>query len=230
MRDGTIVQSGKYNELLEAGLDFGALVAAHENSMELVEKSGHISEDTPSDAPKSPGSKNKAIERVKSEKSSLEKSKSQKGSSKLVEDEERETGRVNLAVYKQYCTEAFGWWGVAVVILVSLLWALSTLSGDYWLAYETSSEHPFTPHLLISVYAVLAVISCLLIGARAVYIAFLGLKTAQSFFNRILNSILHAPMSFFDTTPSGRILSRVSQSIGHSQKFCHPNLLLIFCF
>ncbi|KAF9613138.1 hypothetical protein IFM89_005709 [Coptis chinensis] len=38
MRDGMIVQFGKYNELLDFGTDFGALVAAHETSMELVEQ------------------------------------------------------------------------------------------------------------------------------------------------------------------------------------------------
>ncbi|KAL0388789.1 UNVERIFIED_CONTAM: ABC transporter C family member 14 [Sesamum radiatum] len=37
MRDGKIVQSGKYNELRDSDLDFSALVAAHETSMELVE-------------------------------------------------------------------------------------------------------------------------------------------------------------------------------------------------
>ena len=38
MRDGTIVQSGKYNDLLACGMDFSALVAAHETSMKLVEQ------------------------------------------------------------------------------------------------------------------------------------------------------------------------------------------------
>ncbi|MFS7901701.1 putative ABC-type xenobiotic transporter [Helianthus anomalus] len=37
MRDGMIVQSGKYDELLESGLDFKGLVSAHETSMKLVE-------------------------------------------------------------------------------------------------------------------------------------------------------------------------------------------------
>ena len=36
MRDGTIVQSGKYNNLLASRMDFSALVAAHETSMKLV--------------------------------------------------------------------------------------------------------------------------------------------------------------------------------------------------
>lgn len=48
-----IVQSGRYQELLESGLDFGALVAAYESSMELTEMSTNISADNPQ-APKSP--------------------------------------------------------------------------------------------------------------------------------------------------------------------------------
>ncbi|CAL5437258.1 unnamed protein product [Camellia sinensis] len=36
MRDGVIVQSVKYNDILQSGVDFQALVSAHETSMELV--------------------------------------------------------------------------------------------------------------------------------------------------------------------------------------------------
>ncbi|XP_021726872.1 ABC transporter C family member 14-like [Chenopodium quinoa] len=210
MRDGTIVQSGKYNELLEAGLDFGALVASYQTSMDLVETSSHTSEDKQEEAPKSLISENKSLERVKSEKKSLSKTNPQKGTSKLIEEEEREVGQVSIDVYKQYSTEAFGWWGVAAVVLVSLFWIVSLFGSDYWLAYETSEDHTFTPRLFITVYFIVGIISCLLVTARAFVITFLGLKTAQGFFDQILGSILHAPMSFFDTTPSGRILNRAS--------------------
>ncbi|KAL7185949.1 hypothetical protein ACSBR2_027829 [Camellia fascicularis] len=40
---------------------------------------------------------------------SVEQSNSDRGTSKLIKEEERETGKVSLNVYKQYCTEAFGW-------------------------------------------------------------------------------------------------------------------------
>uniref|UniRef100_A0A0A9GY35 ABC transmembrane type-1 domain-containing protein n=1 Tax=Arundo donax TaxID=35708 RepID=A0A0A9GY35_ARUDO len=40
-------------------------------------------------------------------------------------------------------------------------------------------------------------------------VTFSGLQSAQAFFNKMFDSILRAPISFFDTTPSGRILSRV---------------------
>ncbi|XP_059310593.1 ABC transporter C family member 4-like, partial [Lycium ferocissimum] len=210
MRDGKIVQSGKYEELLELGSDFGDLVAAHGNSMELVENStGASGENLPQTphqlTPKSP---QKSQDEANGESSSID--QQPKGSSKLIDDEERETGHINFDVYKQYCTEAFGWWGVAAVVIISIIWQGSTMLSDYWLAYETSTDHIFNPSLFIDVYSSIAGICCIFVVARSFLVTFLGLKTAQRFFDQILDSILHAPMSFFDTTPSGRILSRAS--------------------
>ncbi|KAI8561656.1 hypothetical protein RHMOL_Rhmol04G0357300 [Rhododendron molle] len=207
MRDGMIVQSGRYQELLESGMDLGALVAAYETSMELAEMSTTISADSPQ-TPKSPITPLSRGESI-GENRSLDQSQSEKGTSKLIEDEERETGNVNSEVYKQYCTEAYGWWGVAAVIVTSVFWQLSFMGGDYWLAYETSESTVFRPSLFLGIYLAIAGVACVSVVIRAFLVAILGLKTAQKFFSQILHSILHAPMSFFDTTPSGRILSRV---------------------
>ncbi|PWA56771.1 multidrug resistance-associated protein 4 [Artemisia annua] len=208
MRDGMIVQSGKYDELLESGLDFKDLVSAHETSMQLVDMKGTTSEDTPPtpiQSKNAPEEKNdKALERSKS--SSII------GTSKLIKEEERETGRISLGVYKVYVTEAFGWWGVIIVFLLSLMWQGSNMASDYWLAYATSDERAssFNPSLFIKVYTAIACLSFLLVFGRTISSTVLGLQTCQIFFKQILHSILHAPMSFFDTTPSGRILSRAS--------------------
>ncbi|KAK8565475.1 hypothetical protein V6N12_059037 [Hibiscus sabdariffa] len=209
MRDGMIVQSGKYNNLLDSGLDFGALVASHETAMELVEAGNNMPGENSNKTSKlSQGVSNLGEANGESQ----DKTNSNKGDSKLIKDEERETGKVGLHVYKMYCTEAFGWWGVAAVLLISLSWQGSQMTADYWLSYETSAERAlsFNPSVFISVYAILAVVSIVLITIRAFFVTLMGLKTAQIFFGQILQSILHAPMSFFDTTPSGRILSRAS--------------------
>lgn len=205
-----IVQSGKYNHLLESGLDFGALVAAHETSMELVEGGATMPGEN-SAKPKSPRPSSNHGEAANGESNTPDQPKPDNDNSKLIKDEERETGKVSLNVYKVYCTEAYGWWGVVLVFLLSLLWQASLMAGDYWLAYETSEDRAmsFDASLFISVYAIIAVVSFVLVTFRALFCTLLGLKTAQIFFTQILHSILHAPMSFFDTTPSGRILSRV---------------------
>ncbi|XP_072974881.1 ABC transporter C family member 14-like [Typha angustifolia] len=211
MQDGMIVQTGKYNELLESGSDFAALVAAHDNSMELVERSAPV---TGIGDPQSTTLYQPATNRTKSNKEgeSAISPKAENGNSKLIKEEERETGQVSFHVYKLYITEAWGWWGVVAVLTVALLWQGSQMASDYWLAYETSDEigTSFHPSIFIEVYVILALVIFVLVTLRAFLVAYLGLKTAQSFFKQILDSILRAPMSFFDTTPSGRILSRAS--------------------
>ncbi|KAG7967290.1 hypothetical protein I3843_08G093500 [Carya illinoinensis] len=186
MRDGMIVQSGKYKVLHDSGMDFTALVATNETSMELVEASTTLlGENSPQFPKLSETSSNHG--EANGENNSLDQPNFNKGTSKLIKEEEREAGKVSLHVYKLYCTEAFGWWGVA------LRGAMS-----------------FNPSLFISVYATIAAVSLVLILIRSFSVSFMGLKTAQILFAQILHSILHAPMSFFDTTPSGRILSRAS--------------------
>lgn len=215
MRDGAIVQSGRYDELLQSGSDFAALVAAHDSSMELVEQNSTAHANQEQEPRKSEKS---AINREQSntENGSIMSPKTEKkeGNSKLIEEEKRETGHVSWKVYVAYITQAWGWWGAALALLVSIVWQCALLASDYWLAYETSENNAslFRPSLFIEVYSIIAVISVILAAVRCYLLAELGLITAQIFFRQILNSILHAPMSFFDTTPSGRILSRVRSS------------------
>ncbi|CAH1440804.1 unnamed protein product [Lactuca virosa] len=210
MRDGKIVESGKYDQLLESGLDFKALVSAHEASMQLVEMGAKTTE-TPSPRPLQKSPSHNPMEEDEKE---LERSKSSSiiGTSKLVEEEERETGRISSSVYKVYLTEAFGWWGVIIVLFFSFAWQGAQMASDYWLSYETSDTRAssFNPTLFIQVYISIALLSFLLVFGRVISSTIIGLKTSQSFFTQMLHSILHAPMSFFDTTPSGRILSRAS--------------------
>lgn len=205
-----IVQSGKYDDLLASGMDFSALVAAHDTSMELVEQGAVITGENLNKPLKSPKAASNNRE-ANGESNSLDQPKSGKEGSKLIKEEERETGKVSLHIYKLYCTEAFGWWGITVVLIFSLLWQASMMASDYWLAYETSEERAkmFNPSLFISIYAIITAVSIILVVIRSYIFTLLGLKTAQIFFTQILRSILRAPMSFFDTTPSGRILSRV---------------------
>ncbi|CAI0389109.1 unnamed protein product [Linum tenue] len=214
MRDGMIVQSGKYENLLKSGMDFGALVAAHENSMMSVNMNNSTTGEYTQQTQQS--SENSLVQ-VKPNGESIHSDpedgysefSSEDDYSKLIEEEEKETGHITWELYTQYCTKAYGWWGVAIMVLVTLMWQSSLTGSDYWLAYETSPGRPFTPLIFISLYWVIIGVSCLCILARAYFVSHLGLAIAQRFFNEMLQSILHAPMSFFDTTPSGRILTRV---------------------
>jgi ABC-type multidrug transport system fused ATPase/permease subunit len=44
-------------------------------------------------------------------------------------------------------------------------------------------------------------------------VSLIGLLTSEKFFKNMLHCIMRAPMSFFDSTPTGRILNRVSADL-----------------
>ncbi|KAM0900896.1 hypothetical protein ACQ4PT_020359 [Festuca glaucescens] len=210
LKDGMIVHSGKYNELLKAGTNFTALVAAHDSSMELVETATPEAQKDDLHLPIShqPSSKTNRSSNGNAGASITVVVKSENGSARLTKDEERASSHVSFDVYKQYMTKTWGWWGVAAVIFVSVVWEGSVVASDYWLSYETSGE--FQASMLIQVYAIIAAVSVVLVSMWFFLVVFISLQTANRFFKQILHSILHAPMSFFDTTPSGRILTRAS--------------------
>ena len=121
-----IAQSGKYDELLEAESGFSALVAAHDSSMELVEQSRH--------------SQPAAVLRISSLRSrSIGKGEKmiiapeiEATTSKIIQEEERESGQVSWRVYKLYLTEAWGWWGIVGIFALSLVWQGCDMASDYW--------------------------------------------------------------------------------------------------
>jgi ABC-type multidrug transport system fused ATPase/permease subunit len=129
-------------------------------------------------------------------------------STKLIEEEERSTGHVSLGVYWLYLTAAFGGAIALAVVVIQCVWQALLVSGDYWVAHQTGLQH-FNPYRFISVYSILAFACAFCVLARAILIAFMSLTTSQGFYLRMLRSLFRAPMSFFDTTPLGRILSRV---------------------
>ncbi|CAL5035557.1 unnamed protein product [Urochloa decumbens] len=210
MRDGMIAQSGKYDELLQAGSDFASLAAAHDSSMELMEQSQQaekIEHSQPAAVVRIPSLRSTSI--GKGEKVVVTPG-AEAATSKIIQEEERESGQVSWRVYKLYMTEAWGWWGVVGMIGLALVWQGSDLASDYWLSYQLSGSTLFDPSIFIGVYVVVAVFSMVLEVIKTLLETVFGLKTAQIFFNKMFDSILRAPMSFFDTTPSGRILSRAS--------------------
>lgn len=71
--------------------------------------------------------------------------------------------------------------------------------------------------------------SCLPSLSSPVLPASFGVRSSFSLHGRVLRSVFKAPMSFFDTTPTGRILSRFSKDI-HTVDHEIADYLDIFVF
>jgi ABC-type multidrug transport system fused ATPase/permease subunit len=131
------------------------------------------------------------------------------GSANIIDDEERAIGQVDWRIYWAYCTKVLAGSHVIALIIIQTCWQGLQIASDFWLAQSTSAQESFVPSRFISVYAELAMGSGAFVLMRSLLVAFVGLKTAQHFFLDMIRSVFRAPMSFFDATPTGRILSRV---------------------
>jgi len=65
----------------------------------------------------------------------------------------------------------------------------------------------------LGIYAVFGVAQSVLAMSSSFSLATVGIFASKLIHNRLLVNILRLPMSFFDTTPSGRILNRFSKDI-----------------
>ncbi|KAI9182639.1 hypothetical protein LWI28_027429 [Acer negundo] len=233
LREGRIIQAGKYDDLLQAGTDFRTLVSAHHDAIEAMDIPNHSSEDSDENLTldgcvvldkKCDSAENNIDSLAKevqdgasaSEQKAIKEKKKAKRSRKkqLVQEEERVRGRVSMKVYLSYMAAAYKGLLIPLIILAQVLFQFLQIASNWWMAWanpQTEGDQPkVSPMVLIIVYMALAFGSSWFIFVRAVLVATFGLAAAQKLFLKMLRSVFRSPMSFFDSTPAGRILNRVS--------------------
>ncbi|KAL2896839.1 ABC transporter C family member 3 [Bienertia sinuspersici] len=200
MKNGRISQAGKYNDILASGTDFMELVGAHKNALSQFEPKVINKPSVDSDK--------KAFE----EEGEVVKADGMMG--QLVEEEEREKGRVGLSVYWRYVTTAYGGALVPFILMAQILFQVLQILSDYWMTWATpvslDAKRNVDAKVLLVVYVGLAMGSAFCVLVRETLLQTAAFKTATSLFSSMHSCIFHAPMSFFDATPSGRILNRAS--------------------
>ncbi|CAL9154202.1 unnamed protein product [Musa hybrid cultivar] len=202
MRDGKVVQSGKYEELMEdASGELAQQMAAYDQSLCQVNpsKEKDLSMSTRHRMKQKDLRELEHYDRI--------------GISELSErscEEERESGQVKWHVYRTFVTSAYKGALVPVLLLCQVLFQGLQMSSNYWIAWATEKEDRVSRENLIGVFILLSASSSVFVLGRAVLLTTIAIKTAQKLFLGMVTSITRAPMSFFDSTPSSRILNRSS--------------------
>eukprot|EP00581_Thalassiosira_minuscula_P016410 CAMPEP_0183715472 /NCGR_PEP_ID=MMETSP0737-20130205/9671_1 /TAXON_ID=385413 /ORGANISM="Thalassiosira miniscula, Strain CCMP1093" /LENGTH=1569 /DNA_ID=CAMNT_0025944567 /DNA_START=70 /DNA_END=4779 /DNA_ORIENTATION=+ len=132
----------------------------------------------------------------------------------LMSDEfkEREKGSVNREVYLSWARAAGGVHvGVSILLFFVVVESLNVTS-KWWLTYW-SQHNSHNPFFYLGIYGLVNMSAILATLCRLLLFVFAGLRASRSMFEQLLGVVLQAPMSFFDTTPIGRIINRFSKDL-----------------
>ncbi|KAK0586920.1 hypothetical protein LWI29_014449 [Acer saccharum] len=130
----------------------------------------------------------------------------------LIKKEERERGDTGLKPYLQYLRHNKGPLFFSLQAVLHMLFIIGQVIQGYWLAVNIQNSH-VSRVKLISIYSGIGCVLPVLMLVRSYTIALLGCRKSESIFSTLLTSIFRAPMSFYDSTPLGRILSRVASDM-----------------
>ncbi|CAN6190896.1 unnamed protein product [Urochloa humidicola] len=203
MSDGEIIRSAPYQDLLAYCQEFQNLVNAHKDTIG--------------------GSDLNNVHPNRAEEISIKEANDTHGSrykealkpspaDQLIKTEEREIGDTGLKPYILYLCQSKGYIYASLCVISHLVFIAGQISQNSWMAANVQSTEVSTLKL-ISVYIAIGVGTMFFLLSRSLAMVSLGVQTSRSLFSQLLNSLFRAPMSFFDSTPLGRVLSRVSSDL-----------------
>lgn len=100
--------------------------------------------------------------------------------------------------------------------LISNSSGTSSLFSDFvdQIELNQSIHYLLRTDISMIVYGVLVILVLTLCGGRAVFFFTVTMRASRNIHSKIFHGLLQAPMRFFDTNPTGRVLNRFSKDIG----------------
>ncbi|GIM00727.1 hypothetical protein Vretimale_5639, partial [Volvox reticuliferus] len=133
---------------------------------------------------------------------------------KLVQLEDRVTGSVSWRVYASYCRH-LGLLATALIWVALFAGQAVFLASEWWLALWSRADSSEQGNIRwLWVYGMLTGIVIVVAFVRSATFFEATLSAATSIHNAMARRVLRAPLSFFHTNPSGRIVNRFSKDQG----------------
>ncbi|GAA6012116.1 hypothetical protein JCM10207_005134 [Rhodosporidiobolus poonsookiae] len=197
---GKVTQEGTYADLVaDKSGAFAALMEEFGGDLEEKEEESAEAEEA-------------AVEEVEKDKEVAKKDDKPKAKA-LMQEEERATGSVSGAVYRHIFHLANGWVTFTLLAFSVALQQGAQVVGSYLLVWWQEDEFNQPQSFYEGMYAMLGVLQAVFSFALGLSTAWIGYNVSRALHHVAIKGVLRAPMSFFDTTPQGRIMNRFSKDI-----------------
>ncbi|KAK8218735.1 ABC transporter [Phyllosticta capitalensis] len=152
-------------------------------------------------------------EEIEEEKKDVQRKAPKKPVAGLMQAEERAVKSVSWGVYAAFFRAGGSILMGPLVILLLCLSQAANIVTSLWLSWWTSDKYGMSQGAYIGIYAGLGGAQALLMFLFSVVLSFGGTEASKVMLHQAMHRVLRAPMSFFDTTPLGRITNRFSKDI-----------------
>ncbi|XP_014296340.1 probable multidrug resistance-associated protein lethal(2)03659 [Microplitis demolitor] len=225
MKDGAIIAEGSYNKLVKMGVDFGRL---------LDSEPKEESEETMSQPRSITGSRKVSVASINSVMTNDATAQGQAEPEEVAEM--RSKGSIGGHIYASYFKAGGNGCLIFMVLLLCILAQFAASSGDvfvaYWVNREQENSNNFTLSSLtqtpnqksglsdserftcIYIFTALTVFTIIITFTRSFGFFNLCVRASERLHDKMFRSISRAPMRFFNTNSSGRVLNRFSRDMG----------------
>ncbi|KAJ3317920.1 hypothetical protein HDU76_001009 [Blyttiomyces sp. JEL0837] len=202
MEDGMIVEQGSFDTLMKNGKAFATMMAEYGGDHGNDGDDDDKEKDVKVDEKKKPTEESKEVEHIAQKDSTTA----------LVIAEERQEGVVSWEYYRVYFEMAGGVLLIFSLVVFAAVYQGERVFTDLWLTFWVNEKFPgWSNNAYIVGLLSLALLQALLLTANAVFFAVASIRASRSIHQKTIKSVMRAPMSFFETNPMGRIISRFSK-------------------
>ncbi|POS75365.1 ABC transporter [Diaporthe helianthi] len=141
------------------------------------------------------------------------KGKKKKKGKSMMQAEERAVASVPWSVYGDYIRASGSIFNAFLIFALLVISQAANIMTNLWLSWWTSNQYNLSTGQYIGIYAGLGAVQAILMFAFMVTLTLVGTSASKSMLRDAITRVLRAPMSFFDTTPLGRITNRFSRDV-----------------
>ncbi|CRK89767.1 CLUMA_CG003444, isoform A [Clunio marinus] len=210
MEQGSILRQGTYNDVMDVNL------------IQFTSPSQSDDDLNDDDLQKNVGDEEENIAKLEPKKSfsRISTTSSITDISDINEENEfinEEMNQMNIPFYKVFWLYFRAGANVPFLLGILLFLIFSqfvTSASDYFITYWTSHESLCTTNEGLYIYGILILAVVIVTLSRGFIFFAVCMRASKKLHDKSFSKLLHSPMTFFDTNPSGRILNRFSKDMG----------------
>ncbi|XP_030210094.1 multidrug resistance-associated protein 4-like isoform X1 [Gadus morhua] len=211
LKEGNVVAQGGYTDLQRSGLDFTSLLKHEEEGEGKLEELARSRTVSCNSLP------NEEADQLPAE------------HTQTAVEEGRSQGTISTDMYYKYLRAGANIFGLVVLFVVNIVAQVAYILQDWWLSEWSNRQGSLTADInnnitnatevldipfYLGIYGGLTAATVLFGLVRAMLFFYVLVKSTETLHKRMFDTILRAPVHFFDVNPIGRVLNRFSKDIG----------------